>query len=113
MPVNKDHAGKDLEELSDREAAELAYSHSTVSLDDYDPDELDGPDDPNRVVERGSDRKSMTIGDRDAELEKQQAKSEKQDKSEKSKNDSDEVAADRKANARVAVQQTERHKLAK
>lgn len=48
MPENKDLAGKDLEDLTEEEATQLAYSRSTVSLDDYNPEEL-APED--RVVE--------------------------------------------------------------
>lgn len=48
MPENKDLANKDLEDLTEEEAAQLAYSRSTVSLDEYNPEEL-APEE--RVVE--------------------------------------------------------------
>lgn len=48
MAEKKDLASKDIDDLSETEAAELAYSRSTVSLDDYNPAEL-APED--KVVE--------------------------------------------------------------
>lgn len=57
MPVDKTLAGKDVDELTAAEAETLARQRSEVSLEEYNPREVDEDD---KVVE-APDRGSLTV----------------------------------------------------